>query len=667
MTLPATPRRSPVYIGNGVATAFAFTFKVFATTDVQVLRTNADGSISTLVPGSDYSVMLNADQDTTPGGTIAYPLSGSPLPSPLSLVILGNLPYDQTLSLPGGGNFNPRAIERNLDRMTMQIQQLADKAVSAITVPTGESVPSLPVASARAGYLLGFNGSGDPVAVAATSGSAAALALDLATGNNVSKGAGQVGFLNATAYGFGTVGKKLKERFSVFDKLTALEIADVQAGTRALNVTSNVQAAIAAAAANTDRQTELIFPQGDYAVSTLDFSACKNVTIICQGAVYITGVTAATNYIVKMAGTGSADAPRRNTIEGTLSIQTVLSSYQSGFYGRWIIDGRMNLSVSGAFSVAAVDLDVCFDNDWPWLSASNTTVNVPVILFGQNNMNANRMRIRVAGAGIASGQTGLVLAGSSNDIFGDVSAVQTAVNLDTVRGTRLQLYAEVVGTSIACTAGISRGVSIIGGTYEVASNSTAFNFSGGGSLQGLSISAVRFVGVSAGVNRQAINWGSAAYGVNLFSYDTEGIDTVFSGTIRGASGGLIDQFLGAVRHRSNGTASWLAGWGDTLQTQNIAGAGTVNVDASLGNEVVLTVSTAGAQTIAAPTNPLTGQHLTYVWRNTSGGALGAFTWNAIFKLAAWTSPATAYSRSITFRYDGTNWIERSRTPADVPN
>jgi hypothetical protein len=90
-------------------------------------------------------------------------------------------------------------------------------------------------------------------------------------------------------------------------------------------------------------------------------------------------------------------------------------------------------------------------------------------------------------------------------------------------------------------------------------------------------------------------------------------------------------------------------------------------DASAGQAQTITATNATAFTINAPTNLVTDQLLTLTIRNTSGGALGVATFNAIFKMSAWTQPATGNSRSITFRYDGTNLIEIARTPADVPN
>lgn len=93
----------------------------------------------------------------------------------------------------------------------------------------------------------------------------------------------------------------------------------------------------------------------------------------------------------------------------------------------------------------------------------------------------------------------------------------------------------------------------------------------------------------------------------------------------------------------------------------------VAIDASLGNEFDITATNGVAFTVSNPTNAVDGELITITIRNTSGGALGAVTWDTLYKLAAWTSPATGFSRSITFKYNGTNWVEISRTTVDVPN
>lgn len=94
---------------------------------------------------------------------------------------------------------------------------------------------------------------------------------------------------------------------------------------------------------------------------------------------------------------------------------------------------------------------------------------------------------------------------------------------------------------------------------------------------------------------------------------------------------------------------------------------TVTVDATTGDTFIITATNGTAFTIAAPLTPTNGQVATFTIRNASGGALGAITWNAVFKMPAFTSPANGNSRSVTFHFDGTNWVQRYQSAADVPN
>jgi hypothetical protein len=126
MTIPNTARKAGPLLGTGSQTAWPFTFKVFAEADVAVSVTDAAGAVTVLTLGTDYTVTLNSNQDTSPGGTINYPVSGAALPVGSAIAIIGDLDYDQALDLPSGGNFSPTALENQLDRATMQIQQLKE-------------------------------------------------------------------------------------------------------------------------------------------------------------------------------------------------------------------------------------------------------------------------------------------------------------------------------------------------------------------------------------------------------------------------------------------------------------------------------------------------------------------------------------------------------------
>jgi lysophospholipase L1-like esterase len=145
MTTPSTPRKAGPLLGTGAQTAWPFTFKVFAAGDVQVTTANSSGTETLLVLGTDYTVSLNANQETSPGGTVNYPISGSALPVGSVLAIIGDLDYDQPLDLPSGGNFSPTALENQLDRSTMQIQQLREEMNRTAKLPptSSESVEEL--------------------------------------------------------------------------------------------------------------------------------------------------------------------------------------------------------------------------------------------------------------------------------------------------------------------------------------------------------------------------------------------------------------------------------------------------------------------------------------------------------------------------------------------
>lgn len=162
MTISSETRRAGPFNGNDVNTSFPFGFKVFDKTDVKVLRADSSGVSTALVLDSDYSVALNANQDSSPGGTITYPISGTPLPTGYTMVILGALPYLQPTDITNQGGFYPQVIEDMVDRATIQIQQLEENLSRAIVVTEAESTsPVLPNASARANMLLGFDPNGN--------------------------------------------------------------------------------------------------------------------------------------------------------------------------------------------------------------------------------------------------------------------------------------------------------------------------------------------------------------------------------------------------------------------------------------------------------------------------------------------------------------------------
>jgi hypothetical protein len=89
-------------------------------------------------------------------------------------------------------------------------------------------------------------------------------------------------------------------------------------------------------------------------------------------------------------------------------------------------------------------------------------------------------------------------------------------------------------------------------------------------------------------------------------------------------------------------------------------------DADAASFFQITATNGDAFTVHAPTNPHNGYIIGFDIENDSGGSMGTITWDSVFKLAgAFTNPADGYRRTITFYYDGTNWIELKRAEADI--
>lgn len=137
MTISTTTRKAGPYTGNGSATSFTFAFKVFAATDVLVIKTDlVTQTDTTLVNGTGYTVTLNANQNTAPGGSITVTPAIS---NQYTLTILSAVPNLQPVDLTANGKFYPEVINAALDRQVAQVQQLAEQAQRALTIPVTTS------------------------------------------------------------------------------------------------------------------------------------------------------------------------------------------------------------------------------------------------------------------------------------------------------------------------------------------------------------------------------------------------------------------------------------------------------------------------------------------------------------------------------------------------
>lgn len=148
--------------GNGSKTAFTFSFKAQATTDIQVFKVNTSTLVATLQiegSGADYTVALN---DTTEGGTVTYTVA--PTTSENSF-IKRLMTLDQQTDVPTEGNIPEIALNNEFDKSRMiDIQQQEELARSLHFAETSSlsdvEVPEGTSASDRAGKVLAYDSTG---------------------------------------------------------------------------------------------------------------------------------------------------------------------------------------------------------------------------------------------------------------------------------------------------------------------------------------------------------------------------------------------------------------------------------------------------------------------------------------------------------------------------
>lgn len=171
MTISSTTRTAGPFTGNGATYIFPFAFKVFQAVDLYVAScVIATGVQSTLALNTDYTVSLNANQDSNPGGSV---LLTAPLAVGYRLTVSSDLENLQPTEFINQGGFYPEVLTASLDRATIQIQQLQESVDLSLQFPITDPSTNniLPAVEERAGLLLGFDGNGAPIAVAQTSGS----------------------------------------------------------------------------------------------------------------------------------------------------------------------------------------------------------------------------------------------------------------------------------------------------------------------------------------------------------------------------------------------------------------------------------------------------------------------------------------------------------------
>lgn len=117
-----TTTNKVIHDGNASATVFPYSFPILSASHLTVIYTDED-DVETTLSASQYSVTGIGSRT---GGSVTYPLTGSPIATGTKLTIVRTVPYTQTTVLSNQGGYYPEVIEARLDQIYMAMQQLAE-------------------------------------------------------------------------------------------------------------------------------------------------------------------------------------------------------------------------------------------------------------------------------------------------------------------------------------------------------------------------------------------------------------------------------------------------------------------------------------------------------------------------------------------------------------
>lgn len=124
------------YEGNGVATSFAYTFRILNETDISVIYTDSVGNETVLTIDTHYTVSGVGSAT----GSVTYPASGSPLAAGSFITISRKAKSTQSLDLVNQGPWNPANIEDALDQATCDMNALQEALSRTLKFTPGSGV-----------------------------------------------------------------------------------------------------------------------------------------------------------------------------------------------------------------------------------------------------------------------------------------------------------------------------------------------------------------------------------------------------------------------------------------------------------------------------------------------------------------------------------------------
>lgn len=345
-----------------------------------------------------------------------------------------------------------------------------------------------------------------------------------------------------------------------------------------------------------------------------------------------------------VSGFGGHNIATSGTGTYGLNCERVYSAQAGATYANFYVTAEKSFlkyceSDGGGYGIqstsTANDLQIdggVFEGSQLWiasLAGRNTTIKRPKFNSTYNGASGLQLTATAAHAGV------------SVDIFGHQNVDSTPYGIDIAAGCTEYALMGCHVVNCATAARLSEGAgNLVGGIYEGATTGielvggTYVGYIGGGALISGATDSIKH---TSGTNKWIIG------DVNLRDDDNTTYKDI---TITAGAPLILDRFP------TNSFA--------------VTYSASMTFDASTAGTFLMVVTNGTAMTVNAPTNPSIGQTIELCFSNTSGGAMGAVTFNAVFKVQAFTGPATGFRKSIFVKYDGTSWYQKGQT-GDVPN
>ena len=321
MTISSETRNAGPYTGNGLTTSFTFAFKVFTAADVLVVRTDLSALETVLTLSTDYTVTLNSNQDSNPGGTVVLP---SALTTGFLLTLSSQVGALQATDLTNQGGFYPSVLNTALDKLTILVQQLKEQVSRSVKVDISSSITP----ATLTGYIVALYNNLTNISAVATNSSNINSAVANATNINTVA----TNNTNVTA-----VGVNITNVNSVAGNST--NINAVNANATNINAVNSNSTNINTVATNISSVNTVATNIASINTNTSNITAIQNASA---------NATAAAGSATSASGSAAtATTQATNAASSATSTAALLASFRSAFLGSFVSD-----TAAAAFATA---------------------------------------------------------------------------------------------------------------------------------------------------------------------------------------------------------------------------------------------------------------------------------------------------------------------------